>query len=160
MQAQLHSLEIPRLRERHPLPSAVVQPSRAPPGRHTASLHTCGSRHSHLPSLIFAMNGFAGSAPNGARESGSWIGQEAGVHSMKPLEMSVPQRAPPVWQGSPARSGACERAVLTGVGAGVAARVLLVLERIGDRVGCGAVQRGEVDRHSVVAAGRDVKRNP
>ena len=53
-----------------------------------------------------------------------------------------------------------ERAVLTGVGAGIAARVLLVLERIGDRVGCGAVQRGEVDRHSVVAAGRDVKRNP
>ena len=113
-----------------------------------------------MPSLIFAMNGFAGSAPNGARESGSWIGQEAGVHSMKPLEMSVPQRLGVTRQPSEKRRLHCEQAVLTGVGAGVAARVLLVLERIGDRVGCGAVQRGEVDRHSVVAAGRDVKRNP
>lgn len=37
----------------------------------TGSLHVCGSRHSHFPPLTFAMNGFAGRAPNGARESGS-----------------------------------------------------------------------------------------
>ena len=138
-----------------------MQPSRAPPG-HTASLHTCGSRHSHFPPLIFAMKGFAGSAPNGARESGSWIGQEAGVHSMKPLEMSAAQRrrCDKTVQREKRRLRAVVPAMLTGVGAGVAAGVLLVLERIGDRVGCGAVQWREVDRHSVVAAGRDVKRNP
>ena len=75
------------------------------------------------------MKGFAGSAPNGARESGSWIGQEAGVHSMKPLEMSAAHSAVGVTRQSSERSsGASERAVVTGVGAGVAARVLLPVD--------------------------------
>ena len=58
------------------------------PSHGTASSQTWGARLSHLPSLILAMKGLAGRAPNGARASGSWIGQLAGVHSVKPFKMA------------------------------------------------------------------------
>ena len=46
------------------------------------------------------------------------------------------------------------------VAASIAAGILAVVPGIRDREGCGAIQAGEVRRHSVRTSGRQVERDP